>query len=98
QTLLAGTPGKGAGTSKPVLEMLGRPSEPEKERDPSRAAGWILAGTLGVAALIAAAGFAGATLFGKSDSSSKGSGASEERHFTAKGIGPLAAPLLKAPT
>ncbi|MFL5869200.1 MAG: L,D-transpeptidase [Thermoleophilaceae bacterium] len=97
QTVLADTPGNGTGASKPVLEMLARPSEPEKERDPSRAAGWILAGTLGVAALIAAAGFAGATLFGKSDSSSKGSGASEERHFTAKGIGPLAAPFPTTP-
>ncbi len=97
ETAVADPPGNGTGATKPVLEMLARPAEPETPRDPSRAAGWILAGTLGAAALIAAAGFAGAALFGKDDSSSGGQGASEERHFTAKGIGPLAAPFPSEP-
>lgn len=89
--------GNGAGASKPVLEMLARPKDDDEPRDPSRAAGWILAGTLGAAALIAAAGFAGATLFGSDDTSSGGQGVSEERHFTAKGIGPLATPFPSEP-
>ncbi|HEY1359283.1 MAG TPA: L,D-transpeptidase [Thermoleophilaceae bacterium] len=97
ETAVADAPGNGAGASKPVLEMLGRPAEPEKPRDSSRAASRILAGTLGAAALIAAAGFAGATLFGKDDSSSGGQGASEERHFTSKGAGPAAAPFPSEP-
>ena len=97
ETVVADPPGNGTGASKPVLEMLARPGEPDAPRDPSRAAGWILAGTLGAAALIAAAGFAGATLFGEDDSSSGGQGASEERHFTARGIGPLAAPFPSEP-
>ena len=65
----------------------GRP-EVEAPREPSRRRGWILAGTLGAAALIAAAGFAGATIFGDDGSSSGGQGASEERHFTARGRRP----------
>ena len=94
ETVVADPPGNGAGATRPVLEMLTRPPEREPPRDPSRAAGWILAGTLGVAALIAAAGFAGAVLFGNDDSSS-GVSATESgtRHFTARMGGPLAAPF-----
>lgn len=97
ETVVADPPGNGAGASKPVLEMLGRPADTETASEPSRAAGWILAGTLGAAALIAAAGFAGATFFGDKGSSSGGQGVSEERHFTAKGAGPLAAPFPSEP-
>jgi lipoprotein-anchoring transpeptidase ErfK/SrfK len=94
ETVIADQPANGAGATKPVLEMLTRPPDREQPRDPSRAAGWILAGTLGIAALIAAAGFAGAVLFGNDDSSG-GQGASDSgtRHFTAKMGGPLATPF-----
>jgi hypothetical protein len=101
QTVVADTPGNGAGASEPVLGMLAAPDEPKERRDPVRAAGWILAGVLGLAAVIAAAGFAGAALFGKKDDSpghaNQGGGASEERHFTAKGMGPLAVPFPSQP-
>jgi hypothetical protein len=97
ETAVADPPGNGAGAATPVLEMLARPAEPERPSEPARLAAWIVAGTLGAAALIAAAGFAGATLFGDDDSSSGGQGASEERHFTSRGIGPLAAPFPSVP-
>jgi hypothetical protein len=91
--VVADPPGNGTGATKPVLEMLGRPTEKETG-GPSRAAGWILAGTLGAAALIAAAGFAGAMLFGDDDgSSSQATGDSATRHFSARLGGPLAAPF-----
>jgi L,D-transpeptidase catalytic domain len=94
---VAAPPGNGTGADQPVLEMLSRP-EPKDDRGRDRGAAgtaaWILAGTLGAAALIAAAGFAGATLFGDDDSSSTAERPSPTRHFTAKDAdGPLAAPF-----
>jgi len=90
-------PGNGTGSGEPVVETPARPDEEELPRDRPQAATWVLAGTLGAAALIAAAGFAGATLFGKDDSPRRGEGASEERHFSARGIGPPAAPFPSEP-
>lgn len=97
ETAVAAPPGNGAGASKPVLEMLARPDEPERRPDATRAVAWIVAGTFTAAALIAAAGFAGATWFGGEESSDRGQSASEERHFTSRGFGPLAAPFPSAP-
>jgi lipoprotein-anchoring transpeptidase ErfK/SrfK len=89
---VAAPPANGSGDAQPVLEMLARPDEPQP-RDPSRAAAWIVAGTFGAAALIAAAGFAGARLFGSDDSGNQSAKDSSTRHFLAKGGGPLAAPF-----
>jgi len=89
---VAAPPGNGAGTAEPFLELLARPAEPER-REPSSATGWIVAGTVGAAALIAAAGFAGAAIFGGHDSGNRRARDSATRHFLAKGGGALAAPF-----
>jgi L,D-transpeptidase catalytic domain len=93
---VAAPPGNGSGADQPVLEMLS-PPEPKEDskggRGAAATAGWILAGTLGAAALIAAAGFAGAQLFGDDDPVRQAGTSSGTRHFQPAQAGPLAAPF-----
>ncbi len=78
-----------------VRDMLSGP-EGLPPRKASRRAARVLAGTLGAAGLIAAAGFAGAALFGD-DEPDRSESSSPTRHFKAQGGGPLAAPFPSDP-